>query len=128
MAYRRAGGRRRFNAERRRTRDARRERITALILAAERPCVASYQMGFAPRLASLFGVSRSTIVRDLSVIRKTLVLPDPCCEHDAQLEAEWKERERLNEASLRRYYGRFLPPDAVDRILAAERQLLEDDL
>jgi hypothetical protein len=112
LAYRRAGGRRRYNAQRQQARDARREQIKVWILADERPCVAANRTGTVPRLARMFGVHRSTITRDLAVIRDTLVLPDPCCE----MEAEMQRRERIiHEASWRPYLGLFPSPQAVEQ-------------
>ena len=90
MAWRIAGGRRRYNAQRRRARDERRARVKAALLATERPCVAA--LGAATRLARQFGVHHSTMVRDLEAITPTLVLPDPCCALHAALDADLDRR------------------------------------
>jgi len=127
MAYRRAGGRRRLNAERRQARDNRRKQIEALILADARPCVASYGRGFGPRLAEMFGVHRSTIARDLTVVRQAIVLPDPCCDVHARFEAEWQERQRLEEAILRRRLRWLAPGAVVERVLPDDDRILDTE-
>src|SRR5690349_13236417 len=107
VAYRRAGGRRRWNAQRRRVRDERRARIAELVLASERPCVATFRQGWATQLARRFGVHPTTIGRDFEAVRRTIVLPSPCCWLHAQ-EAE-KDRQR----ALRLAKSRWSPLDRL---------------
>jgi len=117
VAWRIAGGRRRYNAARRRARNERRAQITALVLASERPCVATFRQGWGKQLAASLGVHPSVISRDFAAIRETIVLPTPCCKPCARFAAEQRERRRLSSLSLRRSLGRILPPEAVERIL-----------
>jgi hypothetical protein len=97
-----------YNAARRQIRDARRVQLTALVLAAERPCVATYRWGWAKELGRVFGVHPSIISRDFAAIRQVIVLPKPCC----QLCADAKEQVRRNAACGlgRKRAGRWWPP------------------
>ena len=62
-ANRRAGGRKRYNAERRRKADARREALAEVI--SRHPLMPLMVRGSITALAGAFGVSPSTISRDL---------------------------------------------------------------
>jgi len=70
-AYRRAAGRRRYNAERRRRAEERRAAIAELLDRAG-PAVLLFRRCLAPGLARAFGVHRSTVWRDL---QRLLYLP-----------------------------------------------------
>ena len=63
MIKRRAGGRKRYNAERRRKADARREALAEVI--SRNPLMPLMVRGSITALAGAFGVSPSTISRDL---------------------------------------------------------------
>ena len=110
VAHRRAGGRRRHNAERRRARDARRARVAALVLAKERPC--AIEAGWAPRVARMLGVHPSTISRDLATVRPTLALPERCCRWHVEAMVREGIRQRA-EAAMWAKLARFgIRPDA----------------
>lgn len=104
-AWKIAGGRRRYNAQRRRARDDRRELVRAALLATETPCMIDH--GWASALARELGVHHSQISRDLAVIRPALTLPDPCC--------PWHARQRA------RQQGHAYEMERLERELAALR-------
>lgn len=97
--YRRAGGRRRYNATRRRLQADRRVLVTAALLATGAPCMVDY--GWPARLARTLGVHHSQISRDLAAIRPTLELPDPCCDHHRRMQ---EEEDRMAERLLAAFF------------------------
>ena len=64
-AYRRAGGRRRYNAQRRRTADARRVALVEQLYADRRSL---WARGTQAHYARVLGVSRATICRDVGAL------------------------------------------------------------
>jgi hypothetical protein len=76
VAFRRAGGRRKYNAMRRLQRDQRRHRVCQLywqLLAGRLPGIPK-EWGLATIIARLLGVSRATICRDLQALPNYLTL------------------------------------------------------
>ena len=121
-AARRAGGRRRYNAERQRSQAERRARVAELMR--QNRCAATLDHGARVAAARELGVSLKTIGEDVRAIRADTDYRGGCCaEHGRAYRSRLNAQERIaameraQTAGLAASLGRVLSPDAVRRVI-----------